>query len=111
MKEKILIASTNTLPLKTAPRRCCILGKGLCYWKFSCVWIFIYIDLMTKASMSLNIYYLNSATSYCGFKYGKQQLRIYACDVTLKDENVTSTNKKAENLFAPSEEVGLVSRM
>jgi len=50
---------------------------------------------MTKTSMVLNIYSLNSATSYFGFKYGNHQLLVYASDVTLKDENVTS--KKQES--------------
>ena len=36
---------------------------------------------------------------------------MYASDITLKDENVTSINKKAESFFAPREEAGLVSRM
>jgi hypothetical protein len=66
---------------------------------------------MTKDSTALNICALNSAISYCSFKYGKRQLRICASDITLKDENVTGINKKAENFFAPSEEAGFISRM
>jgi hypothetical protein len=75
--------------------------------------MFIYIDLMTKGSTALNIRVcsLNSAVRYCSFKYGKHQLRVYVSDITLKDENITIINKKAENLFAPSEEFVLVSRM
>jgi hypothetical protein len=66
---------------------------------------------MTKDSTALNICSLNSAISYCSFKYGKHQLRICASDITLKDKNVTSINNKAEALFSPSEETGLISRM
>ena len=38
-------------------------------------------------------------------------MRVYASVIILKRENVTSINKKAVTMFAPSEEVGLVSRM
>jgi len=75
--------------------------------------MFIYIDLMNKGSTALNtrICSLNSAISYCSFKFGKYHLRVYASVIILKRENVTSINKKAVTMFAPSEEVGLVSRM
>ena len=66
---------------------------------------------MTKDNKALNTCSSNSAISYCSFKYGNHQLLVYSSDITLKDENVTSINKKAENFLAPSEEVGLVSRI
>jgi len=66
---------------------------------------------MTKGITGLNVCTLNSAIGYCSFKYGKHQLCVYASDITLKDENLTSINKKAENLNAPCEESVLVSSM
>jgi hypothetical protein len=57
--------------------------------------MFIYIDLTTKDSKALNICSLNSAISYCRFKYGKHQLRVNASDIALKDVNVTTIKKKA----------------
>jgi hypothetical protein len=68
---------------------------------------------MNEFITALNIYVpsWNSALSYSSFKYGKYQLRVYASDIILKDENVTSINKKAITMFAPSEEFVLVSRM
>jgi len=71
----------------------------------------IYIDLKNKDSTALNVCSLNSAISYCRFKYGKHQLRVYPSDITLKDGNVTSINKKAETLNTPCEESVLVSSM
>jgi hypothetical protein len=73
--------------------------------------MFIDIDLMTKESTALSVGSLNFAVSNCSVKYWKHHLRVYASDITLKDENVTDINKKADTLFAPSEEVGLFSRM
>jgi len=61
--------------------------------------------------MALKVCPLNSATSYCSFIYGKYQLRVYDSHITVKDENVTSINKKAANLNAPCEESVLESRM
>jgi hypothetical protein len=62
--------------------------------------MFIYIDLTTKDSKTLNIgaaYIcpLNSAKSYCSFKYGKNQLRVNASDIALNDVNVTTIKKQA----------------
>jgi len=52
---------------------------------------------MTKGSTALNVHSLNSAISYCSFKYGKHQLRVYASDIIFKDGNVNSINKKDES--------------
>ena len=66
---------------------------------------------MNKSSTALNVCSLNSAISYCSFKYGKYQLHVYASDITLKDGKVTSINKKAETLNASCEESVLVSSL
>ena len=66
---------------------------------------------MTRDSMALRKCYVNFAISYCRFKYGKNLLRFYASDITLEGENVTTVNRKAVTMFAPSEEAGLISRM
>jgi len=66
---------------------------------------------MTKGITAVNVCTLNSAISYWRLKYGQYQLRVYASDNNLKDESVTSINKKAETLNAPYEEFVLVSNM
>jgi hypothetical protein len=75
--------------------------------------MFIYIDRIITHSTAQNIHIcsLNSAVRYCNFKCGIFQMRVYAIVIILKGKNVTNINKKAENLFAPSEGFGLVSRM
>jgi hypothetical protein len=66
---------------------------------------------MTRDSMAMSKCSVNFAISYCRFKYGKNLLRFYASDITLKGENVTTVNKKAVTMFLPSEEVGLIIGM